>query len=180
MPPQPRRPWAWAPWLALVVVVAAGLVIATRGSSSDSGSSPAAQAARESRIEGEVRCPQCEGQSALESDAPAARAVRVYVAAQVVAGASDGQIEQQLEDRYGSDILLRPPASGIAGLVWVIPVVAFAIAIALLYGAFRKWGRRAAVTVSEEDRALVAEALRATGGPDGDGTGGDVRGGEIP
>jgi cytochrome c-type biogenesis protein CcmH len=145
----------WAPWLLLVAVVVVALVIATSGSGSSSPTS------REARIEAEVRCPQCEGQSALESDAPAARAVRSFVATQVSAGQTDGQIEQALEDKYGSDILLRPPASGIDGLVWVIPVIAFAFAIGLLYLSFRKWRlARVGAFVSDEDRALVAEALK--------------------
>jgi cytochrome c-type biogenesis protein CcmH len=130
----------WLPAIALVVVVAGALVIGTRGSG---GSSPAA---REAKIESEVRCPQCEGQSVQASDAPAARAVRQYVHEQIAAGQSNGQIEQALVDKYGSDLLLRPSSSGITGLVWILPVAALGIAAAGLVVAFRRWSPRRWVT----------------------------------
>lgn len=119
-------------------------------------------AERAARIEAEVRCPTCAGQSALLSDAPAAKAVRTFVAQQVDAGESDGQIEQQLKDRYGSDILLRPPASGIDGLVWFLPIGVLVVAAGGLVLAFRRWHAEAAATppVSEADRIRVRAAQR--------------------
>jgi cytochrome c-type biogenesis protein CcmH len=125
----------WLPAIALVVVVAGALIVGSRGG----GSSPAT---REAQVESEVRCPQCEGQSVQASDAPAARAVRDYVHTQIAAGKSNGEIEQALVDRYGSDLLLRPSSSGITGLVWILPVAALAIAAAGLVLAFRRWNPR--------------------------------------
>jgi cytochrome c-type biogenesis protein CcmH len=159
----------WGPWAALVVVVAVALLVGTR-----SGGHPT-QAQQVAAIASEVRCPACEGQSAELSDAPAAAAVRTFIQAQVQAGQSKGEIEQQLEDRYGSDILLRPPASGVAGLVWVLPVVAFVVALAALTMAFRRWRRTLETEVSDADRARVADALGA-----GDAGGEPGPGGEVP
>ncbi len=147
-----------AAWGALVVVVIVTLVIAARGAHAQT---PAQRAAS---IASEVRCPTCEGQSAEVSDAAAAKAVRTFILTQVEAGQSRGQIEQALKDRYGSDILLRPPASGIAGLVWVLPVVALVIAVAGLAAAFRRWRTVREPDVNEDDRARVEAALAA--GPD--------------
>ncbi|MHB8467049.1 MAG: cytochrome c-type biogenesis protein [Acidimicrobiales bacterium] len=143
----------WLPAIALAVVVASALVVGTRGSHSSGPS------ARITKIESEVRCPQCEGQSVLASDAPTARAVRQLITTSVEAGRTDGQIEQDIVDRYGSDLLLRPSSSGITGLVWVIPLVAFAIAAAGLTLAFRRWRAAIRVRATDEDRALVGEAL---------------------
>ncbi|GAC1315442.1 MAG: hypothetical protein NVSMB12_11010 [Acidimicrobiales bacterium] len=142
----------WMAWVALAIVLGVALLIGSRGTGRVTPDE------RSARIEGEVRCPTCAGQSALVSDAPAAKAVRTFVAQQVAAGQSDGRIEQQLKDRYGSDILLRPPASGIDGLVWFIPIVAFAAAAAGLVLAFRRWHAEAeaAPPVSEADRIRVA------------------------
>jgi cytochrome c-type biogenesis protein CcmH len=145
-----RRRVAWA---ALSVVVVVTLAIAGHQAH---GPTPAQEAAS---IASEVRCPTCEGQSAEVSDAPAAKAVRTFVLTEVQAGQSRGQIEQALKDRYGSDILLRPPASGIAGLVWVLPVVALVIAIAGLAAAFHRWRTVREPPLSDEDRARVEAAL---------------------
>src|SRR6202035_3912223 len=99
------------------------------------------QAARATRIESEIRCPTCRGLSAAVSDAKTAAAIRDEVVRQVQAGQSDGQILAFMRDHYGSDILLRPPASGFDGLVWALPVVAFVIAIAGLALAFHRWAQ---------------------------------------
>jgi cytochrome c-type biogenesis protein CcmH len=150
-----RRGW-W--WVALGVVVVAALAVGAR--------SPAHQTAAQkaASIAGEVRCPTCEGQSAELSDAPAAAAVRQFILTQVQAGQGRGLIEQELRDRYGTDILLRPPASGVAGLVWVLPVVAFVLAIGGLAVAFRRW-RHSGVAVTDADRELVARAIPHVGEP---------------
>ena len=148
-----------AAWAALLVVVIVTLVIAA------GGSHPQTPAQKAASIASEVRCPTCEGQSAEASDAPAAKAVRTFVLQRVEAGQSRGQIERALKDVYGSDILLRPPASGVAGLVWVLPVVAFVIAVAGLAVAFHRWRTAGQPVLSDEDRALVADAL--TGGVPG-------------
>ncbi len=81
------------------------------------------------------------------------------------AGQSRSLIEQELRDRYGTDILLRPPASGVAGLVWVLPVVAFVLAFVGIAFAFRRW-RVSGAAVTDADRELVARALPdAAAGP---------------
>jgi len=142
-----------AAWAALAVVVVVTLAIAARPPHK---ATPAQVAAS---IASEVRCPTCEGQSAEVSDAPAAKAVRTFVLQQVEAGQSRGQIERALTDRYGSDILLRPPASGVAGLVWVLPVAAFVIAVAGLAAAFHRWRSVREPPLTDADRERVAEAL---------------------
>ena len=126
--------------------------------------SPAHQTAAQkaASIAGEVRCPTCEGQSAELSDAPAAAAVRQFILTQVQAGQGRGLIERELRDRYGTDILLRPPSSGVAGLVWVLPVVAFVLAVGGIAFAFRRW-RLSGVAVTDADRELVARAIPGAG-----------------
>ena len=45
-------------------------------------------------------------------------------------GQSDDEIRAYFSKTLGDDILLRPPASGWGGLVWVLPVVALVLAAA--------------------------------------------------
>ena len=144
----------WLPWMALAVMVAVALVVAA-GSGSKGAQSETARAAR---LDAQIRCPTCKGLSAAESDAEAARAIRAEVAKEVHEGRSDGAILSSIAGRYGSDILLRPSASGFDELVWVLPVAAFVVAIAGLALAFRRWHRSTVGSVTDADRAVVAEA----------------------
>ena len=147
------RPRALLPWLAMAVILITALAVSTRGDSR-----PATSAERVTRIASEVRCPTCRQLSAAESDAPAAEAVRVAIAARVEQGQSDSTIRAFLVSRYGSDILLKPGRSGVAALVWVLPVAGFVCALAGLAFAFHRW-RRMEVDLNADDRALVEQAL---------------------
>jgi cytochrome c-type biogenesis protein CcmH len=149
--------WRHLSWVVLAVVLAVALVI---GSGSRSGPKTVAQ--RVDGIARDVRCPSCSGLSVAESDAPTAVAVRQLITDQVKAGRSDSSIETELVHSYGSGILLRPPASGVAAVVWVAPLVATAAAVVTFVVVFRR-RRLAAVPASpasDEDRALVEQALR--------------------
>ncbi len=104
------------------------------------------------------KCPTCRSQSVADSEAPSAKAIRAEISRRLEAGESEDQIRDYLVGRFGDEIVLTPAASGITGLVWVIPVVAVAIAAAGLFLAFRRWQRRPSVAATDDDRALVAEA----------------------
>lgn len=147
-------------WWSVAVVLGVALVVGARSPS------PAPTAAqRIAAIDTAVRCPSCEDVSVAQSSAPVAVAIRQAVAARVAAGQSEGQVEAWLVSRYGPGILLRPPASGGAGLVWLVPVLAIAGAVVALGVFFWRRRRLVAVPVSEEDRRLVAEALSAERSP---------------
>jgi cytochrome c-type biogenesis protein CcmH len=137
-----------------VVIVIVALVL---GANRASGPRTAAQ--RAAAIDAVVRCPSCEGLSVADSSSSTAVAIRAAVLARARAGQSDAAIEQYLVSRYGESILLRPPTSGLAAMVWVLPVVAVAgagVGLAVVL-----WRRRTPPpsTVTDEDRALVADAL---------------------
>lgn len=143
----------WIPWLLLAAVVAGSLLLGARG---EGGPETAASRAR--RLAAELRCPTCRSQSALESDAQVARAVRAEIRRLIDEGRTDAEIRAYFVDRYGRDILLRPEGRGVSALVWVLPVVAFVCALAGLVAAFRRW-RPTGATVTEDDRRLVREAM---------------------
>jgi cytochrome c-type biogenesis protein CcmH len=123
--------------------------------------SPAQRAAA---IEADVRCPSCEDISVAQSSAPTARAIRQAVTDRVAVGASDAAVEDYLVSRYGPGILLRPPAHGTVGLVWLVPVAALAVALGILGTFFWRRRRVVALAVSDEDRVLVERALAGRGG----------------
>ncbi len=145
----------WRPYLLLLAVLAGALAVGARA-----GRESRTPAARADRIAQEVRCPTCEGLSAAESDTPAAREVRQRIRRGVAEGETDGEILAFLVSRYGKDILLKPEATGLAALVWALPVAAAICAAAALALAFRRWKARPSAEVSAEDRRLVEQALR--------------------
>jgi len=120
-----------------VLVLAAVLVIGT----TRSGSHPSVEQQTLS-LAGRVRCPVCQGESAAQSDTPAASAIRQRIQSDLSHGRSSGQILRSLEASYGVGILESPPTSGIALWAWVTPaVVVVAAAVGLALG-FRHWRRR--------------------------------------
>lgn len=145
----------WLPVLVVAMVMVAAVFV---GSSRDDG--PATVAQRSSRIAREVRCPTCENLSAADSEAPASIAIREEIRAQLEAGRTDGEVRAYLVDRYGKDILLKPDAEGLISLVWALPVAGLVAAAAGLVVVFRRWRRQSRATATDEDRALVAAAVR--------------------
>jgi cytochrome c-type biogenesis protein CcmH len=114
--------------------------------------------ARERDIASSVACPTCDGQSVADSDASAARGLRSYIADRIAEGAGDDDIRAELADRFGDQILLTPGRSGLAGLVWILPVVALVVAFAGLALAFRRWRGTGSARASDADRLLVRRA----------------------
>jgi cytochrome c-type biogenesis protein CcmH len=143
-------------WIALVLVLGVALFV---GSGRRTG--PRTSAQRAHHLAAELRCPTCRNLSVADSDAAAARAVRAEIGRRVAAGESDAQIRAFLVSRYGDDILLTPPASGVGALAWGLPVAAVICGAVALWWAFHRWesGLHAHPTVA--DQALVDEARRA-------------------
>ena len=123
-------------YVVLALVAAGALAIGTF----DEGSARTV-ADRVEDIASTVRCPQCRSQSAADSDAPTAQAVRVEIAERIDAGESDDEIRDYFASTFGEEILLNPPSSGVGALVWVIPVVATVLGGVGLGLAFRRWKR---------------------------------------
>ena len=145
----------WLPLLLVGGVLVVVLLVAARPQVDRS------EDARVTRIGRELRCPTCRGLSVAESDAEAATAVKTFIRDRLRQGAGDGQIKAELQDRFGDGILLRPPASGLSGLVWAVPVAAFVAAGSGLAYAFWRWRGQARRTASDEDVVLVERARRA-------------------
>jgi cytochrome c-type biogenesis protein CcmH len=94
-----------------------------------------------------------------DSSAPVARDIRNLVQQRVEVGQSDQQIIAYVVHQYPGT-LLNPPATGVGLIVWALPVMVFVVAVAALAFAFARWRSRTGTTVTDEDRALVDEALR--------------------
>jgi cytochrome c-type biogenesis protein CcmH len=136
------------PWIALAaVVVIAGLVLAARSGPSN------APAARAARLDNELACPVCVGESVADSNAPESRAIRVDIVKRIRAGQRDSEIRDAYVAIYGEHILLTPSNGGIGIVAWGIPIVALVLGGAGIGFAVRRWSTapRLAATVEDED-----------------------------
>lgn len=151
-----RHARLWA-WIAVFVVAGGALIYGMV----DEGP-PRTSADRAYALAQDFGCPVCQGQSVAESDVPVARNIRREIRVWVDEGRDDDFIRTELVDNFGEDIDYTPSASGITSLVWILPVVALAGAIAGLAVTFRRWRIEAGLEASEEDVDLVAEARGET------------------
>ncbi len=139
----------------MVLVAASALAV---GATRDSG--PSTQAERIDAISKRLACPTCDGESIYVSRASAAEAIRNQVARDVSAGLlTDDQIIAQIADRFRAQVLLVPRATGFDSLVWVVPVVVFAIAVTGLATAFSRWRRDQPGEATSDDEDLVRRLL---------------------
>jgi cytochrome c-type biogenesis protein CcmH len=145
-------------WLGLAAVVALALVIGT------TDTKPASAEQRARRIGNTVMCPACHGETVSNSQVPAAVNIRRQIQQRIAQGRSDQEIRDELANAYGQQILMNPPKSGIAGLVWVLPVAVLIAALAGLAFAFRRWRTPSGGAVTPEELAAVDRARRAEGG----------------
>lgn len=127
-----RRHWAW--WVGAAVVLA-GVLVFAGGRTPDEGTGDG----RLYALAGQLKCLQCVGESVAASQAPLAEQFREEIRQQMATGATDDEILAFFVDRYGDEVLLEPPATGLSALVWVLPVLVVAAAVVGLGLAFGRW-----------------------------------------
>ncbi|HEX3841171.1 MAG TPA: cytochrome c-type biogenesis protein CcmH [Acidimicrobiales bacterium] len=144
-------------WILLGVVLVAALAIG----SGALNSTPMTPAQRAVAIETGIKCPSCEDLSVANSSAQTAVFVRNSVRQLIGEGKSDQQIQAYLVSRYGSAIVLVPPASGWSLLVWVLPLGGGAAAVIILAIVLVRKRRNASedpVAAAREEASLDAGA----------------------
>lgn len=149
-----RQKWWWWALMGVIVVVAIVPVSTTTPTEGVSDDRLFAIAMR-------LKCQQCVGESAADSQSPSAVQFREEISQQMAQGRTDDEILNFFAARFGQEVLLTPPSSGFGALVWVVPVVGVAVGIVLLTAAFRR--RKVEVAsreVTDEDADRVAAALR--------------------
>ncbi|MEX1009601.1 MAG: cytochrome c-type biogenesis protein [Acidimicrobiia bacterium] len=139
----------WWPWLALALVLAVVLAILVWPGGAQT------PAARAHDLATELRCPECEGLSVADSNAPTSKAIRADIERRIAAGQSDAEIRQVYVDDYGEDILLSPQSSGIGLIVWVLPVLVLALGAAGIWFGLTRARREPRLHATEADEALV-------------------------
>jgi len=141
-------------WFVMAALV---LVSLARGTFADGP--PRTTEEKVEAIASTLKCPVCRSQSVADSDVAASRAIRVEIAKLVEEGKSASVIRAEIASTYGDQVQLLPPASGFAGLVWILPVVAVVVSLIALSAVFARWRRTPDTVATDEDRALVEQAL---------------------
>jgi cytochrome c-type biogenesis protein CcmH len=149
--------------LAALVAVSAVTVPAAHAVTPQEVLADKALEARAREISAELRCLVCQNQSIDDSDAPLAHDLRVLVRERLVAGDTDQEVRDFVVARYGEFVLLKPPFSPQTLLLWLMPLIALAAAVLILWNAFGQTRQKAAAPTppagklsSEEQAALDA------------------------
>ena len=85
-----------------------------------------------------MRCPVCQGLSIADSPTLLAMAMKSEVRQFLAAGYSEDQIINYFEQSYGEFIRLEPKAEGFNLVVWIAPVAALLLGIAIVVRVLRK------------------------------------------
>jgi cytochrome c-type biogenesis protein CcmH len=99
-------------------------------------------------IESEVMCPVC-GTLLELAESPQATREKAFVEKLVKQGQNKDEIKEALVAQYGDAVLALPKGSGFSLSAYVVPIVAFVVAVILLAFGVWKWRRAAG---SREDR----------------------------
>jgi len=102
----------------------------------------------------------CQNQSIDESHAPLARDLRVLVREQLVAGKSDDEIKTYLVERYGAFVLLKPPFEFETLILWLSPLLVFALGGIALFYRVRRQPSRVVVPLSDDEQRNIRELSR--------------------
>ena len=111
-------------------IVLSGLLLAV-GCTTQYGVPPLERRAYE--LDKAIMCPVCPGESIDQSQNPLAVQMRAIVLEQLQEGRTESEIKDFFVERYGTSVLLEPPASGFNLVVWVLPPLAVGAAALALF-----------------------------------------------
>ncbi|MBN3123615.1 heme lyase NrfEFG subunit NrfF [Pectobacterium brasiliense] len=94
-------------------------------------------------IAGELRCPQCQNQSLLESNSPVAVSMRHEVFSMVDQGKSKSDIMAFMNQRYGDFVQYNPPMKMQTGILWLTPLFLLLAIAVIAWRVMRRQNRGA-------------------------------------
>jgi len=128
--------------LLTVLAVLVALTALTLPTAAAAAEAPSSLRTTLNEIEEEVMCPVCGTLLGL-AESPQATREKAFVEKLVKEGKSKGEIKDALVEQYGNAVLAEPNGSGFSISAYVVPIVAFIVAIVLLGFAVWKWRKAA-------------------------------------
>ena len=93
---------------------------------------------RTQQVGGLLRCPVCQGLSVADSPSEMAVNMKGQVRELLSRGYTQEQILSYFERSYGQFVLLKPKFNGLAAAVWILPLLAIAIGVAIVFSKAKK------------------------------------------
>ena len=89
--------------------------------------------AKTQELAAQLRCPVCQGLAIADSPSEMATNMKGQVRELLSRGYTEKQILSYFERSYGQFVLLKPKFQGVNTLVWVLPIVALAIGVIIVF-----------------------------------------------
>lgn len=105
---------------------------------------------RTHEVAGLLRCPVCQGMSVADSPAEMAVNMKAQVHELLSRGYTEEQILKYFELSYGQFVLLRPKFEGVNRLVWLLPVGALLIGLAIVFMKLKNLERTPSPTTTNQ------------------------------
>lgn len=105
---------------------------------------------RASELNKAIMCPVCPGESIDQSQNPLSVQMRAIVDEKLEQGWSEREIKDFFVERYGPSVLMEPPSEGFGIAAWIVPPIAFALALGSLFFTLR-WMRRISERAEENE-----------------------------
>jgi cytochrome c-type biogenesis protein CcmH len=144
--------------LRWLIVLLACLYLAPAGAAQLPPESAVEEQARV--LAAELRCPVCQNLSVGDSPSEMAQQMRAYILDELRKGKTPEEIKSYFVSKYGDWVLLAPPARGFSLLLWVLPYVALAIGLILVFLVLRRWAKKSRAAPQAVDPALLERVRR--------------------
>ena len=104
-------------------------------------------------------CPVC-GTLLQLAESPQAQRERVFINRLIDEGKTEAEVKDALVAEYGDEVLALPPGSGFSLSAYLVPIVAFLIAVAALAVGVLRWRRAGATPRTVRRREPAGRATR--------------------
>jgi cytochrome c-type biogenesis protein CcmH len=148
-------------WIVAVLLCVAAATTQAQGAIEAFDFDSPQQEARYHQLIQELRCPKCINTNLAGSDAPIAADLRATVRRLLREGATDQQVRDYLQQRYGDFVLYDPPVRPGTVLLWLAPLLLMAAGIGIVVAIVWRRRRSTATPLSDVERARLAELLDA-------------------
>lgn len=105
-----------------------------------------------------LRCPVCQGLAIADSPSEMATNMKGQVRELLARGYTQDQIFSYFERSYGQFVLLRPKFQGVNTLVWVLPVLALALGVIIVFSKIRSLEKAPEPKTATADAGTAAAA----------------------